>query len=202
MWIGGLFTLSLAVLLLFAYIFSINFYKEYPNEDIGPSTYACGETIRNVKYESALQSLSIPLSKEEQPIFDLLNKQDFTLHIDLFNTIASCQDLAVYQILGLLKTKLNFNCINSNGILSAYVKLSFQKGILKWIINDIVFVGGIRITLSASEEQIQFYQLKQLNFSETFYDYFNRTLAQMVNINLELTKVNIVLYVMKYDIYN
>ena len=91
MWIGGLLSIAAVVLFIFAYTFSAAFYKEYPNENTAPSTFTCGETIRNVKYESGLQSLSIPRSNEEQPIFDLLNKQHFILRLDLLNTIASCQ---------------------------------------------------------------------------------------------------------------
>ncbi len=181
---------AIIVFLIFAYVFSAAFYREYPSEDTGPSTFACNEIIRNVKYESGLQSLTIPASKEEQPMLDLLNKQHFTLRLDLLNTIASCKSLSVQRILGSSTTKLISNCTNSIGILSAAVELSYQKVIIKWILNDIALVGAVRLSLSADEMENESYRLKELNFSQTFYDNSNRTLAQTTNINLELTKVN------------
>ena len=190
MWIGGLFSFAVAVLLIFAYTFSAAFYRNYPLKNIGPSTFACGEIIRNVKYESGLQSLSIPVSKEEQPMFDLLNNQHFTVQLDLLNTVASCKSLSVEQVLRLSTIKLTTTCTDSNGLLSAVVELPHQKIIIKWIINDIALIGAIRITLSAHEKETELYDLNKLNFSQTFYDHSNRTLAQMVTMNLELTKVN------------
>jgi hypothetical protein len=190
MWVGGLISFAIVILLIFAYAFSADFYREYPSENTGPSTFACGEKIRNVKYESGLQSLSIPVSKEEQPIFDLLNKQPFIFRLDLLNTIASCKSLSVQQTLGSSTTKLISNCTDSIGILSAAVELPYQKVIIKWILNDIVLIGAVRIRLLAHERENEFYRLKELDFSQTFYDNSNRTMAQTATINLELTKVS------------
>ncbi len=190
MWIGGLISLAIVVLLIFAYTFSAAFYQNYPSETSDPLTFTCNEVIRNVKYESGLQSLSIPVTKEEQPMFNLLNQQHFTLRLDLLNTIASCKSLSVEQILGSSAIELFSTCTNLNGILSVIVELPYQKAIIKWIINDIALIGAIRIGLSGYERENEFYRLKQLDFSRTFYDHSNRTLAQMTTMNLELTKVN------------
>lgn len=190
MWVGGLISFAIVVLIVFAYIFSATFYQEYPSENTGPWSFACGETIRNVKYESGLQSLSIPVSNEEQPIIDLLNKQNFTFRLDLLNTVAKCKSLSVHQILGLSTVKLISNCTDSFGILSATVELPYQKVIIKWILNDIALIGAVRISLSAHENKNESYQLKELDFSQTFYDNSNQTLAQTTTINLELTKVS------------
>ena len=189
MWIGGLISLAIMALLLFAYTFSITFYQQYPSENSAPSTFACDEIIRNVKYETGLQSLSITASKEEQPMFDLLNKQHFILRLDLLNTVASCESLYVQQILGSATSKLIFTCTDSIGILTAAVELAYQKAIIKWILNDIALIGAVRISLSADGQEHELYQLKKLDFSQTFYDDSNRTLAQMATINLKLTKV-------------
>jgi len=191
LWVGGLVSFAIIVFLIFAYIFSSSFYREYPSDDISPSTFACNEIIRNVKYESGLQSLSIPASKEEQPMIDLLNKQNFTLHLDLLNTIASCKSLSVERILGSSTTKIIPNCTNSIGILSAKIDLSYQKMIIKWIVNDIVLIGAVRFSLSADQMENESYRLKELNFIQTFYDQYNRTLSQSTTIHLELTKVNL-----------
>jgi len=190
MWVGGLISLAIVVLLIFAYTFSAAFYQNYPSENSDPLTFSCNEVIRNVKYESGLQSLSIPVTKEEQPMFNLLNKQHFTLRLDLLNTIASCKSLSVEQILGSSTIELFSTCTDSNGILSVIVELPYQKAIIKWIINDIALIGAVRIGLSGHGREDEFYQLKKLDFSRTFYDHSNRTLAQMTTMNLELTKVN------------
>jgi hypothetical protein len=190
MWIGGLLSIAAVVLFVFAYTFSAAFYKEYPNENAASSTSTCGGTIRNVKYESGLQSLSIPRSHEERPIFDLLDKQQFILRLDLLNTVASCQSLSAHQILGLSTVTLISNCTYSKGILSAAVRLPYQKMKIKWILNDIALIGAVRINLFADEKENELHQLKRLDFSETFYDKYNRTLAQRATINLELTKVS------------
>lgn len=190
MWIGGLVSFAILVLFIFAYKFSASFYREYPTEDAAPPTFGCNELIRNVKYESGLQSLSIPASKEEQFMFDLLNRQHFIIRLDLLNTIASCKNLFVQQIFGSSTDILISNCTDSNGILSVTIELPYQKMIVKWIFNDIALIGAIRVTLMAHEEKNGSYKLKGLDFSQTFYDNFNRTLAQMTTINLELTKVS------------
>ncbi|CAF1388015.1 unnamed protein product [Rotaria sordida] len=188
MWIGGLVSLAIIVLLSFAYTFSIRFYQQYPSHNSAPSTSACDEIIHNVKYESGLQSLSITASKEEQPMFDLLNKQHFILRVELLNTIASCKSLSVQQILGSATSKVIFTCTDSIGILTAAIELAYQKTIIKWILNDIALIGAVRISLSANGQENELYRLKNLDFSQTFYDDLNRTLAQMATINLKLTK--------------
>ncbi|CAF1529319.1 unnamed protein product [Rotaria sp. Silwood1] len=188
MWVGGMVSLAIMVLLLFSYTFSAAFYLQYPSNNSAPSTFACDEIIRNVKYESGLQSLSITVSKEEQPMFDLLNKQHFILRLDLLNTIASCKSLSVQQILGSTTSKVISTCTDSIGILTAAIELAYQKAIIKWILNDIALIGAVRISLSADEQENESYRLKKLDFSQTFYDDSNRTLAQTATINLKLTK--------------
>ena len=190
MWIGGLISFAIVVLLIFAYTFSAAFYQSYPTENSGPLASTCTDIIRNVKYESGLQSLSISASKEEEPIFNLLDKQQFTLRLDLLNTIASCKSLSVEQVLGSSTVQLISTCTDSNEILSVTVSLPYQKMILKWILNDIALIGGVRVTLSAHEGENEPHKLKGLNFSQTFYDHSNWTLAPITTINLELTKVS------------
>ena len=189
MWVGGLASYAIAVLLVFAYTFSTAFYRNYPTENSHQSELGCNDIIRNVRYESGLQSLSIPISNEEQPIFDLLNKQEITLQLDLLNTIASCKSLSAVQVLGSSTVKLISTCTNSNELLSVAVKLPYKKVIIKWILNDIALIGAIRISLSAHEKLSESYKLKELNFTQTLYDYSNWTIAPMTSMNLELTKV-------------
>lgn len=197
---GGLVSFAIVVLLIFTYTFSANFYQQYPIENVGPSTFACDETIRNAQFESSLQSLAVPISKEEQPMFDLLNNQDFSMHFELLNTFAMCDNLSASQIFGSSTESLNISdCENSDGILSATIDLrTYHALTIQWTLNDIQLIGAVRVGLSGSEAESGACTLKELNFSQTFYDTTNGgTLAQTVTINLQLTKVIIFFPIMK-----
>jgi hypothetical protein len=78
-----------------AYAFAISYLNQYPSEKVGPSTFACDETIRNAKFATNLQALAVPVSDVEQPMFDMLNTQNFTLYLDFINTVSSCRILSV-----------------------------------------------------------------------------------------------------------
>ncbi|CAF1140836.1 unnamed protein product [Adineta steineri] len=92
LWIGGPASLALMVLLIFAYTFSQSYLNQYPIETTSSSTFACDETLRNAKFDTNLQSLSTPRNEEEEPIFNLLDQQQFTLTIDFINTQQTCDD--------------------------------------------------------------------------------------------------------------
>lgn len=187
---GGLVSIAIVILLIFIYNFSAGFYQQYPIEKVGPSNFACDDTIRNAKFESGLQSLAIPASEEAAPMFDLLNNQHFIMHFELLNTVATCDDLSADQILGPLTQGLTIShCEDSNGILSATLDLLYHAMTIRWTVDDIELIGAVRVGLSGSEAESGSCTLKELDFSQTFYDDAGGTLAQTVTINLQLTKV-------------
>ena len=121
----GLASLAIILVIAMAYAFAISYLNQYPAEKVGPSNFACDVTIRNAKFESSLQPLAVPISEEEQAIFDLLDDQNFTLQLDFINTEASCPKLSIVEIIETSTTSLNLlSCANINGILSATVFLS------------------------------------------------------------------------------
>jgi outer membrane protease len=69
------------------------------------------------------------------------------------------------------------------------ITLPYQGITVQIVIADIQLIGAMRIGLSGSETQNERSTLKELNFRQTF-NFTDRTLAQTVNINLELTKVS------------
>jgi hypothetical protein len=176
--------------MLMAYAFAGSFLNQYPAEKVGPSNFACDTTIRNAQFESSLQALAVPISDEEQPMFDLLNAQNFTLLLSFINTAASCTKLSVSQISASVTTGLaQSSCTDVNGTLSATVLLPQHNINLQVIINDIQVVGGVLLGLSGPGLTSGLYELLALNFWNVFYSTLPGTLAQTPNIDLVLTKV-------------
>ncbi len=174
-----------------AYTFAISYLNQYPSEEVGPSTFACDTTIRNAKFDSSLQALAVPISDEEQTIFNWLNDQNFTLQLEFINTAASCTTLSISEVVGSSTTSLNFSsCSNQNGILSTSVLLPQHAITIVSTIDDIQLVGGVRVGLSGPSQQSGSNTLKELNFIQSFYSLSARTFAQEATINMALTKVS------------
>ena len=86
LWVGGVASFCIIVLVCFAYSFSGQFFNQYPIEQTSNSYFACDISLRNAKFGTSLQSLSIPPAESEQEMFDLLNNQALNLNVD-FTTI-------------------------------------------------------------------------------------------------------------------
>jgi hypothetical protein len=124
-------------------------------------------------------------------MFDLLDNQDFSMNIQLLNTVATCANLSADQIIGSSTENWTIShCVDSNGILSASLSLqSYHALTIRWTLNDIQPIGAVRVGLEGPGSEGEIYTLKELNFSQTFYDKNGGTLAQTIAIDLELTKV-------------
>ncbi len=170
--------------------FAISYYNQYPSEKVGPSSFACDVTIRNAKFQSNLQALAVPISDEEQPIFTLLNDQNFTFQIDFVNTNFSCMKLSIYEVTDSSTIYLNLSsCSNTNGTLSAKLFLPQHAITLEVVLNDIQLVGGVRIGLSGPGQEDDSYSLQELNFIQAFYSPSSQTLGQTATIGMAITKV-------------
>ena len=100
MWIGGLVSIAILVLLSFAYYFSSSYAQLYPIETSGEVQFACDPQMRNAKFSSSLQLLSRPKSEDEEPLFRLLDEQQFTMTIDFVQTLFDCDQVTVQQNIG------------------------------------------------------------------------------------------------------
>jgi hypothetical protein len=170
--------------------FSGLYLNQYPAEKVGPSTFACDVTIRNAKYEANLQALAVPIVDEEQPIFTLLNAQNFTFQIDFVNTNFSCMILSISEVTDSSTIPLNLlSCSNLNGTLSAKVFLPDHVMTVQAVLNGIQLVGGVRIGLYGPGQEEDLYLLQELNFIQSFYSSSGQTLAQKATIDMALTKV-------------
>ncbi len=188
---GGLASIIVILMTAMAYAFGISYLNQYPSEKVGPSNFACDTTIRNAKFDSSLQALAVPISDEEQPIFDLLNDQNFTLQLNFINTIASCMKLSISEVTATSTTSLKpSSCSNQNGTLSITVFLPQHDITIEVVIDDIQLVGGVQVGLSGPGQENDSYTLQELNFLETFYSQTAGTLGQDVTIDMALTKVS------------
>jgi hypothetical protein len=93
LWMGGLMTFALLVLIVFGFWFGFVYVKQYPIETAEDANFACDLSLRNAKFASSLQLLALLKTKEETPIFELLDQQNWTLTLDLIQTGFTCDDI-------------------------------------------------------------------------------------------------------------
>ena len=174
-----------------AYVFAFRYLNQYPAEKVAPSTFACDTTIRNAKFSSSLQPLSIPLSDVEQTISDLLDEQNLTLNIDFINTRLSCTELSVVTVVdSFVVTNSNTSCSSSNGVLSISIALSAHKIVVRVLISSVSVIGGVRVGMMGAGQEKERYQLKELDFRHALYSPSARTLGQSPIIQMSMTKVS------------
>ena len=177
-----------------AYTFAISYMYQYPIDTTHGSKFACDSTLRNAKFESSLQPLAVPPSTQEQPMFDMLDTQNFTLQFDLLNTALSCMGITFYKLTDSSTISLSpLSCSQLNGAVSTTILLPDQQITLKVVLDDIQLIGGIRVGLSGSGQNNESFTLKQLNFLQPIYSPSKLTLGQSPTIKISMTKVIILL---------
>ena len=191
MWLGGIASLAVILITAMAYRFAISYLNQYPAENVGPSSFACDETIRNAKFDSNMKALAVPISEMERPIFDALNKQNFTLHVAFINTGATCMKVSIVEVIESSTYALpNVSCDATNGIVSIRAIMPQHKITVRAIVNDIQLIGGMRVGLSGPGQETKLYTLQELTFNRLFVGDAAKTLAQQPTIQLEVTKVS------------
>ena len=174
-----------------AYRFALAYLKQYPAEKVGPSSFACDETIRNAQFQSRLRALSLPVSEIEQPIFDALDEQAFTLHLDLINTAIQCIKVSIVEVLESSTYALpDVLCNATNGTVSIRALLPQHTITVRAVLDDIQLVGGVRVGLLGSGQAAKLYTLHELNFNRIFISDAAGTLAQRSTVKVSLTKVS------------
>ncbi|CAF1543520.1 unnamed protein product [Adineta ricciae] len=198
LWIGGLVSAAIVVLIVSAYVFSSKYTYEYPLEQsTSASAFACDVSLRNAKFSTTLQKLpsSRSATKDIQAIFDLLNLQSFTLNIDLVQTAFTCDDtLFVQRFIGYTETNLTISSCETrfnDSILSLAIRLPVQEISLQVTLLGLKTIGAIRLGLygSGSTTDNKRYKLMSLNFSSTFVPLsINQVLASATLFSLQLTQ--------------
>ena len=155
MWIGGLISCAIIVLVVSAYYFSNAYLHQYPIENVTHnSSFACDVTLRNAKFSTTTQKRWDPSrsTKESQPMFDLLDAQPFTLNIDLVQTAFTCEDyfyvqwLTGYTVTLVPITKCEIS--HNETILSLAILLPAQEINVQLVLPGLKTIGAIRIGLS------------------------------------------------------
>ena len=191
MWLGGIASLAVILITAMAYNFAMSYLKQYPAEKVGPSSFACDETIRNAKFESSVKALAVPVSEVEKPIFVALGKQAFTLQLDFINTAMSCANVSIVEVIESMSVPLSeVTCVAINGTVSISSLLPQHVITVRAVLDDIQLVGGLKIGLSGLEAVTEQYTLQELNFHEAFVSDTPGTLAQQAKIQLAMTKVS------------
>ena len=189
LWVGGLASFSIFVLVCFASIFSHHFLEKYPIETSSDFRFACDPSIRNAKFETSVQSLTIPLSGGDQKMFDLLDEQPFILNVDFVNTVINCDAVSVDALFGTTWSTIRWSaCNNTNYTLTLSIPLPYQYITVRIEVADTRTIGALRLGLSGPPQQNEIYSLRELNFYEPFYkDGF--ILARTLPVSMSLTKV-------------
>ena len=132
-----------------AYNFAVSYLYQYPAEKVGPSSFACDETIRNANFDSKLKALAVPVSEIEQPIFDMLDDQTFTLHVDFINTAIPCSKVSLWEVVESVTDALSdASCSAAGGTVSMRAVLDQHTITVRAVVEDIQLVGGVRVGLS------------------------------------------------------
>jgi hypothetical protein len=93
LWVGGLMSFAIIVLISFGFWFGSVYLRQYPIETAGDATFACDTTLRNAKFTSSLQLLALLRTEEEETVFELLDQQNWTLRIDFIQTGFTCDNI-------------------------------------------------------------------------------------------------------------
>ncbi|CAF1594598.1 unnamed protein product [Adineta ricciae] len=189
LWVGGLASFSIVVLVCFAHVFSHQYYKQYPIETSSDSFFACDLSLRNAKFETNVQSLSVPHSFTEQEMFDLMNTQEFVLNVDFVNTLINCDAISIEMQLGQTWSIIRWlTCENKNSVLSLSIPLAYQHISVRILLEDIKTIGALRIGLTGHGHQSENFTLRELNFYQSFSKN-GQILAQTLPVTLSITKV-------------
>jgi hypothetical protein len=135
-----------------------------------------------------MQALGAAVPDTMEEIFNLLKFQKFTLTVTLLNTIVD-KNISVTQTVGTIVTKLSRDLsVPTSGCLVISCNLTADIATININISTTDLIGGVRIGLSGPGTSDQYNQLKELNFSKSFY-ISNRTLSQEPYFNIELIQV-------------
>jgi len=188
-WLGGLLSLPLITLIVCTCAFSSEFIKLYPTENAYVPYLACDSTLVNAVFESNVKSLGLPQRNLEQKMIDLLDEQQFVLHVDFVNTLINCDAVEIKGLFGNTWSTLRWiDCTNVGSTLSISILLPHQHISVKILLDDIKTIGGLRIGLLGEERISEDYTLKKIHFKKAFYKN-GYVLGKTIPLSLILTKV-------------
>lgn len=162
--------------------------KQYPIETANDATFACDPTLRNAKFSTSMQSLGTPILEDDQPIFDMLDKQAFTLNVAFLNTDFHANQLNVSLVLGSVLLELPKVTKQTEGILGVSTNLTSHSPTIRFNVSSDSAAGGFRVGLQGPSMTDGNFEVLELNFSYAFY-HDDRTLTQDPIITIQLIKL-------------
>ena len=173
LWVGGLVTLTVIVLIAFSYWFLTAFVRRYPIENIiEPASFSCDRSLTNAKFSTGLEVVSLPKSVDAQPIFTLLDEQIFRLTVELINTDFMCDAITAQE--NLVNNKyilVSTQCTQSlsNATTSITVAFSSHVSTIQINMTGPYYIGGIRICIRGDGSNTSRSTLKALDFCQFYY---------------------------------
>ncbi|CAF3698824.1 unnamed protein product [Adineta steineri] len=192
LWFGGLVSFAVMVLIIFSFWFGSVFLKLYPAETSDDAYFACDSSLRNAQFSSGLQLLTTIKSDDEQPIFDMLDSQNFTLEINFVQTGFTCNDVFAQTNFGSYAVFFSLtNCIlqPDNATLTVSISMTYHLMNIQLNLTGQSYIGGVYICLMGdnSTSNDSLYTVEQLKFCQLFST-DNQTISQDTEIYFILTK--------------
>jgi len=195
-WIGGLASVIIFTIIIYCSIFAFFYFSSYPIETTEAVDKACDNNKRNSKFDNALQ---LPLPGTDGAywkIFDMLDKQPFTMAIHLINTRAQCDNITVERNrrtgtpLSMVETNCTLSPNNVSGSFS--FGLPTHKSIVRVDISGPYFIGALRLCLhgksGTESEDSALHRLHELDVCTLFYTN-NQTIGLSTGFTVRLIKV-------------
>ncbi|CAF3816648.1 unnamed protein product [Adineta steineri] len=203
--VGGLASFVVLTIIIHSCWFAHDYLHSYPLEEVNSSRLHCRNNQVNTKFDNALQ---LPLPETDgtyETIFDMLNKQKFTMTIDLINTGAKCANITVERLryMGAAESIIKQNCtlLDRNVTGSFSFDLSTHTDFVQVTIQGPYFIGALRICLHGEKgldevQEQKRHQLDELDVCTLFYKenqtiglstYFSINLIKVINVTEPLT---------------
>lgn len=195
-WIGGLASIVIFTIIVYCAVFASFYFYSYPIETTEAIDKTCDNSKRNTKFDNALQ---LPLPETDGTywkIFNMLDKQPFTMTIHLINTRAQCNNIIVERNrrMGTPLSRVETNCTLSSNNVSGSLSfgLPTHKSIVRVGISGPYFIGALRLCLSGNSgfetEDSALHRLHELNVCTLLYT-SNQTIGLSTTFAVRLIKM-------------
>jgi hypothetical protein len=193
-WASGLASFTVFVVIGLIVWFAADYVNLYPIETSKNMQAACDATLRNAKFDNALQ-LPLPNPDGSQwVIFDMLQAQPFLMSIDVINTAAKCENISVQQNTGsavpsVTLDKQNCSLTKNNVTVSFSFALPQHQTTIEVDITGPYTIGALRLCLSAPPNILQEVNIvHELDVCSLFYTP-NQTIGLYTDFSVSLIKV-------------
>ncbi|CAM4814317.1 unnamed protein product [Rotaria magnacalcarata] len=202
--VGGLASIVVFAIIIYSIVFAVYYFFSYSSDNAWIRE-ACNDSLRNTKFDNALQ-LPLPDPKgNDWKIFQLLNGQKFTMAVDLINTGVKCDHIDVHhkKHTGHSEkiSKTYCNDLNNNFTTSFSFQIPTHVSTAQVAINGPYFIGAIRLCLHGLptyvNDEDEYRELKELDVCTLFHTdkqtiglstYFNTDLVRVVNVTKPLRR--------------